>query len=61
MSNIRYTEFASERADQNDLIGFFACQSNDSNCVQKDDMAEVLDKMAKADVLAMATPCIFIV
>ena len=28
-------------------------------CVQKDDMAEVLDKMVKADVIVMATPVYF--
>lgn len=28
-------------------------------CVQKDDMAEVLDKMVKADVLVLATPVYF--
>lgn len=28
-------------------------------CVQKDDMAEILDKMIKADVIVMATPVYF--
>ena len=28
-------------------------------CVQKDDMADILDKMVKADVLVMATPVYF--
>lgn len=28
-------------------------------CVQKDDMAEILDKMIKADVIVMATPIYF--
>ncbi len=28
-------------------------------CVQKDDMAEILDKMVKTDVIAMATPVYF--
>ena len=28
-------------------------------CVQKDDMAEILDKMVKADVIVMATPVYF--
>lgn len=28
-------------------------------CVQHDDMAEILDKMVKADVIVMATPFTF--
>jgi len=36
-----------------------ACQRNGGNCVQKDDMAEVLDKMMAADVIVMATPVYF--
>lgn len=28
-------------------------------CVQKDDMAEILDKMVKADVIVLATPVYF--
>lgn len=28
-------------------------------CIQKDDMAEILDKMVKADVIVMATPVYF--
>ncbi len=30
-----------------------------SRCVQKDDMAEILDKMVKADVIVLATPVYF--
>ncbi|HUI45205.1 MAG TPA: flavodoxin family protein [Nitrospirota bacterium] len=36
-----------------------ACQGNGGKCVQKDDMAEVLDKMMAADVIVMATPVYF--
>lgn len=32
------------------------CIKNGGNCVQKDDMAEVLEKMIAADVIVMATP-----
>lgn len=35
------------------------CIGNDGNCVHKDDMAEVLDKMIAADVIVMATPVYF--
>lgn len=35
------------------------CRRNGGNCVQKDDMAEVLDKMIEADVIVMATPVYF--
>jgi multimeric flavodoxin WrbA len=36
-----------------------ACQSNGGRCTQQDDMAEVLDKMVRADVIVMATPVYF--
>lgn len=36
-----------------------ACKGNGGNCVQKDDMAEVLEKMIAADVIVMATPVYF--
>ncbi|QSV45500.1 flavodoxin family protein [Geobacter benzoatilyticus] len=36
-----------------------ACQGNGGACVQKDDMAEILDKMISADVIVMATPVYF--
>ena len=35
------------------------CQNNGGMCVQKDDMAEVLDKMIAVDVIVMATPVYF--
>lgn len=36
-----------------------ACQRNGGNCVLKDDMAGILDKMIGADVIVMATPVYF--
>jgi len=36
-----------------------ACQGNGGRCVQQDDMAEILDKMIRADVIVMATPVYF--
>jgi multimeric flavodoxin WrbA len=39
-------------------VGCGAC-GNTHKCVQKDDMAEVLDKMVEADVIVMATPVYF--
>lgn len=42
----------------NYCIGCGMC--NDTHkCVQKDDMAEILDKMVKADVIVLATPVYF--
>ncbi len=35
------------------------CQGNGGNCVQKDDMAEILDKIIAADMIVMATPVYF--
>ena len=43
----------------NYCAGCGACQSNGGKCVQKDDMAEALDKMIAADVIVMATPVYF--
>jgi multimeric flavodoxin WrbA len=43
----------------NYCTGCGACQGNGGKCVQKDDMAEVLDKMIAADVIVMATPVYF--
>jgi multimeric flavodoxin WrbA len=36
-----------------------ACQGNGGMCVHEDDMAEILEKMIRADVIAMATPVWF--
>ncbi len=36
-----------------------ACQGNGGRCVQQDDMAEILEAMICADVIAMATPVYF--
>ncbi len=33
-----------------------ACLSNGGTCVQKDDMAEVIEKMVAADVIVLSTP-----
>ncbi len=43
----------------NYCTGCGACQENGGKCVQKDDMAQVLDKMIAADVIVMATPVYF--
>jgi len=43
----------------NFCTGCGACQANGGKCVQKDDMAEILDKMVTADVIVMATPVYF--
>ncbi len=43
----------------NHCVACGACLENGGTCVQKDDMAEVLDKMTAADVIAMATPVYF--
>ncbi len=40
-------------------LGCMACQSNGGECVQKDDMAGILEKMTVADVIVMATPVYF--
>lgn len=42
----------------NYCLGCGACL-NSKTCVQKDDMAEILDKMVKADAIVMATPVYF--
>jgi len=36
-----------------------ACQGNGGKCVQKDDMAEILNQMIRADAIVMATPVYF--
>jgi len=43
----------------NHCVACGACQGKGGNCVQKDDMAEILDKMTAADVIATATPVYF--
>ena len=43
----------------NYCTGCGACQTNRGKCIQKDDMAGVLDKMVAADVIVMATPVYF--
>lgn len=42
----------------NFCTGCYACK-NSGVCIQKDDMAEILDKMMTADVILMATPVYF--
>lgn len=39
-------------------IGYGVCNTT-QKCVQKDDMAEILDKMVEADVIVLATPVYF--
>jgi multimeric flavodoxin WrbA len=39
--------------------GCQVCYTNHVDCVQKDDMKEILDKMLKSDVIVMATPVYF--
>ena len=36
-----------------------ACKGNSGNCIQQDDMAEILAKMIAADVIVLATPVYF--
>ena len=43
----------------NHCIACSACQENGGRCSQQDDMAEVLDKMVRADAIVMATPVYF--
>jgi len=43
----------------NFCIGCMTCQSNGGACVHDDDMAEILEKMIRADVLVLATPVYF--
>ena len=43
----------------NYCIGCGTCIDRGKKCSQKDDMAEVLDKMVEADVIVMATPVYF--
>jgi multimeric flavodoxin WrbA len=43
----------------NFCLGCLTCQSNGGECVQNDDMGEILEKMIRADVLVLATPVYF--
>lgn len=43
----------------NYCIACDACRKNGGNCIHKDDMAEILDKLIAADVIVMATPVYF--
>ena len=40
-------------------LGCNACYRNDGVCVQKDDMAEIREKMLEADVIVLASPIYF--
>lgn len=40
-------------------LGCNACYRNDGICVQKDDMAEIREKMLEADVIVLASPIYF--
>ena len=40
-------------------LGCYYCEKHAGECVQKDDMAEILDKIQAADVLVMASPVYF--
>lgn len=42
----------------NYCVACYACRES-GNCIQQDDMAEVLEKMIAADVIVMATPVYF--
>ena len=43
----------------NHCIACGACQKNGGQCSQQDDMAGILEKMIRADVIVMATPIYF--
>ena len=43
----------------NHCIACGACQKNGGQCSQQDDMAAILEKMIRADVIVMATPVYF--
>lgn len=40
-------------------LGCDACQKNGGTCIQKDDMAEIKDKMINADAIVLASPIYF--
>lgn len=39
--------------------GCYACEKTGGTCIQKDDMAELLDKLRAADVIVLASPVYF--
>lgn len=40
-------------------LGCSACQNNGGNCIRKDDMASIYEKMKEADVIVYASPVYF--
>jgi multimeric flavodoxin WrbA len=42
-----------------DCLGCFACQRNKGQCMQKDEMGELYEKINAADVIALASPVYF--
>ena len=40
-------------------LGCGVCKTNGGTCIQKDDMAEILEKLKNADVIVFATPVYF--
>lgn len=51
---LRFLPAVYETAGQGDVCR--ACHNNGGTCVQKDDMAEVLEKVKAADVIVLASP-----
>lgn len=45
--------------DVNGCLGCGACQQNGGNCIQKDDMIDIYDKLKVADVIVLASPVYF--
>ena len=39
--------------------GCYYCEKHDGECIQKDDMADILQKMIDADVIVLASPVYF--
>jgi multimeric flavodoxin WrbA len=40
-------------------LGCFVCQTNNGQCVQKDDMGEIYEKIGIADIIVFASPVYF--
>lgn len=40
-------------------LGCYYCRNHDGNCIHKDDMKEIMDKIIEADVIVMASPVYF--